>query len=409
MLECGHPCRSLCYEECGPCKIWLDTRVPDCGHQVSGGLCGDPPPACTHLVSSGQSSLCPHQAKVLCGTTDSSTGAAPCSEPCGALLSCSHRCTGICSECSSSGHHQSCEAECPRRLVCGHPCPAVCGSLCPPCTVRCPLGCPHGQCRARCGEECSRCQEKCSWRCQHRKCSKKCSSDCTRTRCLEKCDKKAPCGHLCDAPCGEPCFCLQCEAPSHYNSPGDLIKLPCQCVGDISQLLEENNRVERLKCPKCHRTVPFSHPIKQIIQARALRVQMLSDLFFAQRLKISERKKILLTKCQNEDSRLFSAFLKTLKEPKIPITNTDLFMLETKYELYKILENFDCDQLRSKIILNKYISFESIQDIMKLDFITEDLRNQLLNVKIYSYQEGLWLWCSKCCDVIQGQCNNCNN
>ena len=87
---------------------------------------------------------------------------------------------------------------------------------------------------------------------------------------------------------------------------------------------------------------------------------MLSELFFAQRLKISERKKTLLTKCQNEDSKIFSSVIKTLKEPKIPINNTDLFMLETKYELYKILENSDCDQLRNKIILNKYISFDSV-------------------------------------------------
>ena len=136
---------------------------------------------------------------------------------------------------------------------------------------------------------------------------------------------------------------------------------------------------------------------------------MLSDLFFAQRLKISDRKKSLIAKCQNENSSIFSSVLKTLKEAKIPITNTDLFMLETKYELYKILENFDCDHLRRKIILNKYISFDSLQDIIDLDFVTEDLKNQLLNVKIYSYQEGLWSWCSNCCDVIQGQCNNCNN
>lgn len=162
-----------------------------------------------------------------------------------------------------------------------------------------------------------------------------------------------------------------------------------------------------LKCPDCKRTVSFSPPLKQVIQSRALRVQMLSELFFAQTLKISDRKKTLFTKCQNENSNIFSSLLKTLKEPKIPISNTDLFMLETKYELYKILENLDCDQLRNKIILNKYISFDSIQEIVKLDFITEDVRNQIENVKIYSYQEGLWFWCSNCCDVIQGQCNKC--
>ena len=406
MLECGHPCRSLCYEQCGPCKVWVEPLVLPCGHTASGGICGDPPPPCTHLVSAGQSSLCPHEARVLCGAS-SSVESPPCTQPCGARLSCSHLCTGTCSDCSRHGLHQSCQADCARILVCGHPCPAVCGALCPPCTRRCPLGCSHGQCRAKCGEECSNCKEKCSWRCQHKKCSKKCSADCRRTRCEEKCDKKAPCGHPCAAPCGELCFCLQCEAPSQYNSPADLIKLPCHCVVNIQQLVQENNKVEMLKCPDCKRTVSFSPPLKQVIQSRALRVQMLSELFFAQTLKISDRKKSLFTQCQNENSNIFSSLLKTLKESKIPISNTDLFMLETKYELYKILENLDCDQLRNKIILNKYISFDSIQEIVKLDFITEDVRNQIENVKIYSYEEGLWFWCSNCCDVIQGQCNKC--
>ena len=85
---------------------------------------------------------------------------------------------------------------------------------------------------------------------------------------------------------------------------------------------------------------------------RYQRVQALSELFFAQQLKIAERKRILLSNCQNEESRIFSSIIKTLKETKVPISNTALFMLETKYELYRILEDSDCDELRNRIILN---------------------------------------------------------
>ena len=146
---------------------------------------------------------------------------------------------------------------------------------------------------------------------------------------------------------------------------------------DIQALLREKNRVETLRCPLCSQTVSFSYQLKDIIQSRYQRVQALSELFFAQQLKIAERKRILLSNCQNEESRIFSSIIKTLKETKVPISNTALFMLETKYELYRILEDSDCDELRNRIILNKTISYDVIRHICQLDSVTEDMRFQL--------------------------------
>ena len=166
--------------------------------------------------------------------------------------------------------------------------------------------------------------------------------------------------------------------------------------------------METLRCPLCSQTVSFSYQLKDIIQSRYQRVQALSELFFAQQLKIAERKRILLSNCQNEESRIFSSIIKTLKETKVPISNTALFMLETKYELYRILEDSDCDELRNRIILNKTISYDVIRHICQLDSVTEDMRVQLNGLQIFSYEEGLWSWCSKCCDVFQTSCNECD-
>ena len=419
-LDCGHQCRSLCYEPCGPCKVWSDSLELPCGHVVS-GYCGNPP-SCTQLVLSGQSSSCRHAVKVPC--VQASAGltlpeSLPCTEVCGTLLSCGHSCTGRCADCSL-GLHSPCEEPCSRTLVCGHPCDGLCGALCPPCSKvtgrpsikvlmsilqKCPLRCPHGPCKARCGEECSPCKEKCSWRCQHKKCTKKCKAPCTRTPCQERCQTKLSCGHQCHASCGELCFCVQCET-GQSQSTADLIKLPCQCVVNIENLAEETSKVEMLKCPNCGQTVTFSHQLKQIIVSRYERVQRLSEIFFAQHLKIGERKRILLANCQNENSVLFSSMIKTLKEPKIPISNSALFMLETKYELYRILEN--CDEIRKKIIEYRIISIAVIREIMNLDFITEAMRLKIHRLKIYSYQAGIWSWCSNCSDVFQMKCYNCD-
>ena len=420
-LDCGHQCRSLCWEPCGPCKVWSDSLELPCGHLVS-GYCGAPPD-CTHLVLSGQSSSCRHAAKLPCHMSRAPSHhleSAPCTEVCGALLSCGHTCTARCSDCAL-GLHSPCEEPCSRTLVCGHQCSALCGALCPPCSKvsspssdqiiiismlqKCPLQCPHGPCRAKCGEDCSLCREKCSWRCEHKKCTKKCGAPCTRTPCQERCQTKLSCGHQCAASCSELCFCVQCEAGQSQFSE-DLIKLPCQCVVNIKILVEDNSRVEMLKCPVCRKTVTFSHQLKPIIQSRYQRVQRLSDIFFAQQLKIGERKRTLLANCQNENPAFFSSVIKTLKEPKIPISNSALFTLETKYELYKILEN--CDQYRKKIIEFKIISYDVIREMINLDSLTEEMKSQIASLKIYSYQSGLWFWCSRCSDVFQTECNGCD-
>ena len=201
---------------------------------------------------------------------------------------------------------------------------------------------------------------------------------------------------------------VQCQVPKSSDTK-DLIKLPCGCVVDINLLRVENSNLEMLKCPECGQIVTFYHHLKELIAARYYRVQKLSELFFTRQLKIPERKRVLLSQCQKENSSIFCSIIKTLKETRIPLSSTALSMLETKYELYRILGEYEgCDNLRNKLILNTNISCDVIQDIRKIYSTHEDLILELNSLTVYSYQEGLWQWCSVCCDVIQNNCQNCH-
>ena len=144
--DCGHGCRNLCYEECGPCQVWSEALSLPCGHRVR-GRCGQPP-LCEAQVPVSGSRGCGHQATVPCHLSASGSPASDvrCDMQCEARLVCGHLCPAPCWGCDT-GLHPPCVQPCPRALVCGHPCPGLCGEFCPPCTRRCLLACPHGQCK----------------------------------------------------------------------------------------------------------------------------------------------------------------------------------------------------------------------------------------------------------------------
>ena len=144
---CGHACRNLCHEECGPCPVWADSLLLPCGH-TGRGRCGDPP-LCVELVPASGSRGCGHSATVPChlsASDSASDESARCEMPCAAELLCGHLCPAPCWGCGS-GLHPPCLQPCLRLLVCGHPCSGLCGEFCPPCNKRCLLACPHSQCK----------------------------------------------------------------------------------------------------------------------------------------------------------------------------------------------------------------------------------------------------------------------
>ena len=110
---CGHQCKNLCHEECGPCPVWSEAISLPCGHQVR-GRCGEPP-LCEAPVPASGSRGCGHSATVPCHLSAS-----------GGALALDARC----------------DMSCAAQLLCGHQCPAPCwgcdSDLHPPCVQPCP-------------------------------------------------------------------------------------------------------------------------------------------------------------------------------------------------------------------------------------------------------------------------------
>ncbi|XP_076454226.1 NFX1-type zinc finger-containing protein 1-like [Babylonia areolata] len=237
--EYQHPCTKLCYEDCGKCLMYVEKKIPKCGHMQMTQCWKDPKSftcreecqemlpcghkceeecgqAHSHRCRSGEkvevTRPCGHKGTVVCANKTWE----PCDARCHQLLACGHRCEGACFDCHGGRLHQPCKLKCTKVLVCGHKCQGVC-SICPPCISKCENWCPHGQCRKRCGEPCVSCKRPCVWRCPHLRCTKKCSEPCDRDGCNKPCRKKLPkCGHTCIGLCGEPCprLCRVCDAPT---------------------------------------------------------------------------------------------------------------------------------------------------------------------------------------------------
>ena len=426
----------MCHEPCGPCTLWLDSAPLPCGHLVS-GPCGSLPPCprpcdqvlgcghlcqercgapctqqCRNLVTGAARSQCRHLAQVPCHLAGAEEGevevrAVSCEEPCGAVLGCGHVCAAACHACAAGGGlHPPCPQPCARQLVCGHTCPGTCGALCPPCTRRCALGCPHGQCRARCGEECGRCREKCAWKCPHRKCTKKCYSKCSREVCEEKCSLVLGCGHQCSARCGELCFCLQCCSRT-AGGPGDYLALPCSCVvlrQDLERQLQ-SDLVQLLLCPSCKTPISHSFQFQESIRSKHEDVEKISDLFFSHNLKLSERKKRLLENCLEDQFPVPT----NLKDPKTQVSSINLSMMESIHEIYRILKSSNQEKLASTIASFKTISVFTVKNLLNLlqsDNLAH-IRRRIEGIKLYSYEIGLWRKCSSCCDIIQLVCDKC--
>ena len=424
ILSCGHQCRGLCYEECGPCNVRLEQRTLECGHSVTNVRCGavvtcsqpcERMLPCGHrcseqcgqpcsvlcmvpVLSSLQQAACSHAALVPCHAADGGdTAVIRCEQECGQEMLCGHVCSGQCGTCSTSGLHPPCEAPCGRQLVCGHPCEAVCGQLCPPCTRRCLLRCPHGQCKARCGEECTldRCKEKCTWRCQHKKCTKKCNAVCNRTVCEERCTLKLECKHQCSGKCGEPCFCEQCS--NMVTISDDTLALPCGCLTTKSQVIEynENGMVHTLNCPTCK--IPISHnfQLKQHIQEYYSKVQTVSDKFFAHNMKMNERKKRLVG----------DGAMPQLKDTKSHTSSTTLAMVEVRNSLASILKSVDLQEMSRRVESFQSISINNFKEIKNILEGNEDALYELNRIKLYSFEMELWRKCSKCGDMMQWFCD----
>ena len=196
ILECGHQCKSFCYEcggkeQCSPCNVRVSRKSLPCGHfasnikcsdaigfkckeQCSKSLepCGHPcdrlcweecGPCETLVNSSGTSSTaCGHQAKIPCASLakepkEGEASSEKCSEVCGKIMRCGHECQAPCKNCLGGTLHVPCLKNCQRKLICGHDCVEPCGLPCSPCKKqKCLLQlCAHQPCKSLCEDPCA--------------------------------------------------------------------------------------------------------------------------------------------------------------------------------------------------------------------------------------------------------------
>ena len=88
--SCGHRCRKICSQPCGPCMEKVKKIIPECEHEQQVPCSQDPSAfKCTKMVLKKASS-CGHINKVPCSKSPDDI---VCKEPCG-QLQCGHPCVG---------------------------------------------------------------------------------------------------------------------------------------------------------------------------------------------------------------------------------------------------------------------------------------------------------------------------
>lgn len=108
-----------------------------------------------------------------------------CTLPCEFRLDCGHVCLSVCHPYDVEHKKYKCPKNC-ERILCddGHKCPHLCHQECP--------------------EQCPTDVQKVIPQCLHAQ-KVPCHQDPSTFRCLQPCEKLLPCGHLCQARCGDPC------------------------------------------------------------------------------------------------------------------------------------------------------------------------------------------------------------
>ena len=132
----GHPCRKPCHQECGPCKVQVERRLP-CGHMRCMECHRDPGSTrCTFPVERLLPG-CGHNVSIACGDDPS---AVRCPMPCDIRLECGHTCTEKCHANKDPDHeHYTCKKSCEKiKKNCkeNHKCSRKCYEECDPCEVK---------------------------------------------------------------------------------------------------------------------------------------------------------------------------------------------------------------------------------------------------------------------------------
>ncbi|KAH7708252.1 NFX1-type zinc finger-containing protein 1-like protein [Aphelenchoides avenae] len=278
-----HPCKKLCFEDCGSCKVKVEKTLP-CGHKKV-VACGQKPEAVKCPEPCQRSLVCGHRCKEKCSTActakcvepvrrrmpcghpmtmkcfektsevkctakvmkkwsrcnhttetecSANVDAVPCPKPCDANIpGCEHKCEGTCGQCRNGRLHIQCRKECGRTLICGHPCDSKCSKTCPPCSRPCETACAHSQC-SKAGSfdgQQMKLRKNPDHKDHRKKVGRLCGDACPP--CLEPCLNR--CEHReCSRKCSEPCDVQPCSEPCKKPlkcSPKEEGAEPHLCIG----------------------------------------------------------------------------------------------------------------------------------------------------------------------------------
>ena len=269
----GHPCQKYCYKQCGPCEVLVEKVLPSCKHHQTMQCHIEPHTHVCKVSVVKKLPNCPHEHRLMCSEDPSTIR---CHKPCTKVLQCGHKCMLKCNEpCQSV-----CSVKVDRQLPCGHVvnvegCNRKVDIICQrPCRKR--LSCHH-MCSARCCDPCTlQCTApvKIKLSCKHRSMAIECYKVGASggNPCNAQCDRQLKCGHRCAKLCGEDCMCATMVL-SECTSCGGVVHVLCSSKYDPASC-RHNCKVTLLcghkcsgRCGQCyssrmHQSCPFSVKVK---------------------------------------------------------------------------------------------------------------------------------------------------
>ncbi|KAI3369880.1 hypothetical protein L3Q82_024689 [Scortum barcoo] len=365
LLDCGHPCDSLCGELCtSKCKVKVTLKLK-CGHTQRD--------ACFYKKQKEEPQ---------------------CQTPCEHKLKCGHGCRGTCGKCYQGRFHFPCSHQCERLLICSHKCREPCTRNCPPCQRPCENCCVHSKCMKPCGQPCAPCIEPCAWQCPHQSCSKLCYEPCDRLPCTQPCAKTLDCNHPCIGLCGDKCpnkcrICNQDEVTEIFfgtEEDPDARFIQLEDCGHIIEYTamdkwmmddgqqanaEEQVAIKLKECPKCRTPIRKNLRYGSHINGSLAEIEKVKMKINGHQADIEEHRKALQN--QWKENLLLHEMETELEYMHINerltrtyITANDLFVLENKMRflvrvarLRKIQKEKVWQQFRLKKNIDEFVHWLS--------------------------------------------------
>ena len=246
-----HPCKNLCFQDCGDCDIIVDLSLK-CGHTANDIKCGEIKnyscvTKCEKLLACGLhkcKNYCYECSEIGCGESNMTVK----------TLKCGHEMKAFCRKCLNS---KKCRKSCPKSLNCGHPCP-----------LKCFEDCSEAVCDKKCGEkiddvnlnknnskiDCKQILPRCGHECQAK--FKDCLNGQLHRPCVQDCPRMLICGHKCPGKCGQacqPCCKLKCLFQCQHKRCKSLCEDVCNDCKEKCDLKCDHSKCTKKCYAKCNR------------------------------------------------------------------------------------------------------------------------------------------------------------